>query len=134
MPTSHSRSIALRADSEQGVERGERVLKDGADAFAADAAHRLRGKIVDALAFEPNLARGDAPRRVEQTDDGHAGECFAGARFADDAKHLARRDFERQVVHGAQRALARGELDAKIADFEQRGGHVSKFPPAPVAE
>ena len=87
---------------------------------AADRAHLLVGQVVDALAGEPDLAAGDAPGRVEQADDRRAGERLAGTRLADDAEHLAGRDRERDVVERQQRAAARRELDAQVADFEQR--------------
>jgi hypothetical protein len=84
-------------------------------------------QVVDALAAEQDLAAGDAPRRLEQADDGRAGERLAGARFADHAQDLARRDVERDVVQRQQRAAPRGELDAQVAHFSRGavGGMVS---------
>ena len=63
---------------------------------------------------------GDAPGRLEQADDGGAGQRLAGARLADHAEDLARRDVERDVVEREQRAAPGRELDAQVADFEQR--------------
>ena len=64
-------------------------------------------------------------RRVKQADDGHAGQRLAGARFAHYAQRLTWRDVKRKVVHGAQCAVARRELDAQVAHLEQRLAHVS---------
>ncbi len=111
MPTSCSSSIArlraarvvqvqmradrldeLAADRVERIERRERILEDRADPAAADLAHRVVWQLVDAPAVEPDLARGDASRRLEQADDRRAGQRLAGAGLADDAQHLAGRD------------------------------------------
>ena len=105
-----------------GVERvqgGQRVLEDGADLLAADAAHIIVAQIVDAAAFEEDLAAGDAAGGFEQADDGRAGHGFAGTRFADDAQHLAGGDGEGDVVKRHQGAAAGGEFYAEVADFEE---------------
>jgi hypothetical protein len=76
MPVSCSRSMArarlgcthgqvradgfgqLPADGVQRVQRGQRVLEDGADLAAPDVAHLLVcDQVVDALAFQQDLAR-----------------------------------------------------------------------------
>ena len=110
----------LVADPQQRIEAGQRILEDDADAAPAYLAHPRRRQIVDARAVEPDFAAGDAARRIEQADDGEAGERFAGAGFADHAENLAGRDVERDAVERDQRPLSRGEFDAQIADREQR--------------
>ena len=115
----------LPADRVQRIERGQRVLEDGADRAAAHLAHLLVGQVVDAPAVEADLAAGDAPRRVEQADDRRAGQRLAGARLADDAEDLAGRDLERDVVERDQRPAARGELDPEMANVKQRVGHAA---------
>ena len=110
----------LAADRVQRIERGQRILEDGADLAPAHDAHRFVRQVVDAPAREADLAAGDAPRRVDQPDDRGAGQRLARARFADDAQHFAGRDRERDVVHGDERAAARRELDAQALDGEQR--------------
>jgi hypothetical protein len=67
----------------------------------------------------PHLSAGDAPRRLEQADDGCAGERLAGTRLADDAEDFAGLNRERDVVQREQRAAPRRELDAQVADLEQ---------------
>ena len=77
--------------------------------------------------FELDLAAGDTTRWLEQADDRHSGDRLPGAGFADHAEHLARRDLERDTVDRGEHAAARGELDAQLAHFEQRGGAHCSF-------
>ena len=113
----------LLADAEQRVEARQRVLEDHADALAAQAPHVLVREVVDALAREPHLAAGDPPRRIDEPDHRRAGDRLAGARFADDAQHLAGRDVERDAVDRLEHAAPRHELDAQVADGEDGLGH-----------
>ena len=69
----------LPTDGVQRVERGQRVLEDGADLAATDGAHLLVRQLIDAPAFEHDLTSGNAPRRLKQADDGRARERLAGA-------------------------------------------------------
>src|SRR5471032_126242 len=122
----------LAAHRIERIEAGERILEDRADPGATHLAHLLVRQIVDALALEPDLARGDAAGRLEQADDGVAGQRLARARLAHHAQHLARRDVERYVVDGHQRAAPRREFDAKVLHLEQRrvvrgGNHQRSF-------
>src|SRR5207302_10738278 len=55
----------LLADAVERVEAGERILKDHADAFAANAAHGGGAEVVDARPGKKNLAGGDAARRLD---------------------------------------------------------------------
>ena len=80
----------LAAHRVQRIERGQRILEDGADLAPADGAHRVVRKVVDAPAGEADLAFGDAAGRIDQADDRRAGQRLARAGFADDAEHLAR--------------------------------------------
>src|SRR3984893_1691012 len=113
----------LAADAVERVEAGERVLEDGADALAADPAQRLRRQVIDALAGEQDAAGGDAAGRVDQADDGGAGDRLAGAGLADDSEPLARADLEGYIVDRDQRRAPRRELDAQMLDAEQRLRH-----------
>ena len=69
----------LTTDRVQRIQRRQRILEDRSDLASADAAHRFRRQVIDAAAFEPDLARGDSPRRFEQADDRRPGQRFAGA-------------------------------------------------------
>ena len=113
----------LPADRVQRVQRSQRVLEDGADLAAADAAHLLAAEVVDALAFEADLAAGHAAGGLEQADDGRARERLAGPGFTDHAQDLAGLDGKRDVVQREQRAVPGGELHPQMVDFEKR--HVS---------
>ena len=108
----------LLADRIQRIQRGQRILEDCADAPPADAAHRLIRQVVDTLAFQPDLARGDAAGGLEQADDGRASKRFAGPGFADHAKHFAGRDAEGNPVYRHQCAVARTEFDSQVLYVE----------------
>ena len=47
----------LPADGVQRIQRRQRILEDRADLAPADVAHLLGRQVVDALAFEQDLAR-----------------------------------------------------------------------------
>ncbi len=111
----------LAADGVERVQRGQRILEDGADLLAADRAELVWTHIVDAFAVEPDLATTDAAGRLEQADDGGPGERLAGAALADDAEDLAGFDLERDAVERKQLAAAGVELDGEVVDLEQ--GH-----------
>ena len=68
---------------------------------------------------------GDAARRLEQADDRHAGERLAGARFADHAEHLARRDRERDVVDRDRACRAASETRRADASTSSSDAHRS---------
>ena len=144
MPTSPSHAIArslaclarerimrqdrlgqLIADPQQRIEAGQRILEDDADPPPADLAHPLPAADCRCARRREDLAAGDPAGRIEQADDGEAGERFAGAGFADDAEHLAWRDVERDAVERGQRPLPGGEFHLEIANRKQRAGHFS---------
>ena len=108
----------LLADGVERIERSQRILKDRADAPAADAPQGIRGQIVDALAGQPHFARGDPPRPLQQTDDRHPGERLAGARLAHYTEHFPPLDSEGNVVDGHERSAPSRELDPQTLYFE----------------
>ena len=110
----------LLAHRVQRVQAGERVLEDHRDAAPAQAPHGFAAQLVDGLAVEQDLAAGDAPGRLQQADDGRAGERLARARLAHHAEHLAARDVEGDVVERQQGAAPRGELHPQAAHRQQR--------------
>src|SRR5438105_9871491 len=103
--------LELPADGIERIERGERVLEDDADAPAAQAPQLLVRQVVDAPPLEAHLARGDAPGRLEQADDGEPGDGFAGAGLADDPQDFAWRTGKRDVIQRRERAAPRREVD-----------------------
>src|SRR5882672_3950144 len=112
------RLLELLADRVERIERAERILEHHADAPTADGAQRFVRQPVYAPPFEPDFARGDAPRRLDQPHDGEAGERLAGARLADHAEHFAARHGKRHVVDRHQRAAPRAELDSQVLRLE----------------
>jgi hypothetical protein len=62
-------------------------------------------------------------RRIDETHDRVAGHRFAGARFADEAHHLALAHDERHVVDRLYHARPREEMGAQAGDLEQRRAH-----------
>jgi hypothetical protein len=83
------------------------------------------GQVVDALAFEQDLAAAmrpggsSRPMMAAPVSDLPAPDSPTTPRISPGC------DVERDVVQRQQRAAARGELDAQVADFEQRSGHGS---------
>src|SRR6218665_77136 len=112
----------LAAHRVQRVQRGQRVLKDGADAAPANVAQLALAELVDALALQQDLARDDAARRLQQADDGRAGERLAGAGFPHHAQNLAGCDGKADVIERAQAAAPAGEFDHQVFDFQERHG------------
>src|SRR6185503_12761311 len=110
--------LELPADGIERIERGERVLKHHADPAPAHLAQLVVRQVVDAPALESHLACRDASRRLDQADDGEAGERLAGARFAHHAEHLAWRDRERDAVHRDEGAPPGRELHPQVADLQ----------------
>jgi hypothetical protein len=109
----------LVTDGQHRMQRGERILEDGADLAAADLAHGGWCKIVDALALEPDGSTRDASGRVEQTDDRGAGERLAGARLTDHAQDLSRQDVEGHPVDGGQRPVTGVEHHMQVPHRQQ---------------
>ena len=58
----------------------------------------------------------DAARRIDQAQDGKAGDGLARARFAHQPQDLARRHVEIDAVDGAGDAFLGEEVRAQIAD------------------
>jgi hypothetical protein len=117
----------LLADPVQRVEARERVLEDHADALAAHPSHLVRRQIVDAGSRQPDFAARDPARRIDQPDHGGAGHRLAGARLANNAKHLALGDVERDAVDRFQDRTARDELDAQVTDGEYGFSHGRRY-------
>src|SRR6218665_1325281 len=72
-------SLNLRPPVYSGFSEGSGALKKAADAAPANVAQLALAELVDALALQQDLARDDAARRLQQADDGRAGERLAGA-------------------------------------------------------
>ena len=115
----------LPADGVQRVQRGQRVLKDRANLAAPDVAHGVATELVDALAFEVDLATRNTARWLQQADDGRTGEGLARARFTYHAQNFAGSNVEGNVVECAQGAASVGEFNHQVFDLEK--AHVGVF-------
>ena len=113
----------LAPDGVQRVQRGQRVLKDGADLAATDGPHLLVGQVVDALAGQANLPASNAAGRLQQADDGRTRERLAGARFTHHAQDFTRGDVKGDVIQRQQGAAPGGEFNPQVLDFEQGRCH-----------
>ena len=78
----------------QRVQRGQRVLKNGAYLAAPDVPHVFIAQVVNTLALQQDLPTADTSRRFQQPNDGGAGERFSSPRFSDDAKNFTGRNFK----------------------------------------
>ena len=101
----------LPAHRVKRIERSQRVLKDRTDFAATDMPHLIVIEMVNALTFEQDLPASDTPRRLQQTNDGRAGEGFTRARFTNHTEDFTGGDIERNVVQRTQRAAASGKFD-----------------------
>jgi hypothetical protein len=101
----------------QRIERGQRVLKNRADPAAPDMAQLRLIQVVNALPFQQHLAAADAPWRLQQTDDGRAGQGLASAGLTHNAQNLARRNIKRNIVQGSQRSASTRKLDDQVLDL-----------------
>src|SRR5205814_6274638 len=113
----------LPANRVERIEGGERVLEHCADLASPDASKSVGRQVIDAPSAKPDFPRTDPSGRIDQADDGRAGERLARPGFADDAEHFARRNRQRYAIYRNQRSLTRWKLDAQILDCQQRVGH-----------
>ena len=83
-------------------------------------------KVVDASAFEQDLAASDAARRLQQADDGRASErsCRRRTRPPRPAPHPGAMS-NVDVVQRQQRAAPGREFDAQVASLRAEGGAIS---------
>src|SRR5438876_697785 len=71
--------------------------------------------------LEKRSARPHAAVASEQTEHRKRGHALPAAGFTDDAEGLAGSDGEGDAVHRVHDSAARGELDVKVLDLEERG-------------
>ena len=107
----------LAAHRVQRVQRGERVLKNGANLAPAHLAHLFIGQVVDTLAVQAYLATGHAARWLQQANNGCPGKRLARTRFTHHTQNFTGCDIERNVVQRAQRAAATRKFDHEIFYF-----------------
>ena len=107
----------LPADAVQRVQRGEWVLKNRTNLAASYVAHLLIRQIVNALALQVDLSAGNAPRRLQQADDGRACQRFTRTRFTHYPQNFSGCNVKRNTVQSTQSAPAVRELDDQIFNF-----------------
>ena len=115
----------LGVDAQDRIERHHRVLENHRDAVAAKLA--LFGFIErgDVAALKQDLPGGDAAGGVDQADEGKAGDGFARAGLADEAKDLAAIDMEGDAVNRLHHAGAGFEMGGEVVDFERAAHRLS---------
>src|SRR5437764_853948 len=76
----------LISDSEHGIERGHRLLKDHRDAIAANVSHLFVAQGDEIFSLELDAAAGfDSAGWLDQSEDRKGGDGFSAARFSDDS-------------------------------------------------
>ena len=111
--------IDLPADRLLRVERGHRLLKDHADAVAAQLLHVGFAERIEIGAFKPDYAIGHAHMRFRQkAHDCACRKRFAGAAFADEADDFTGVDGQCQVLQGVRAVGALWQRDLQVFDFE----------------
>ena len=113
----------LPANAVKRVQRCQRVLKNRPDLAPADGSHLIRRQVINALAFQQNFSAGDAPGRLQQADDGRAGQRLAGTRFTHHAQNFTRCDVKGNAVQRPQRAVPAGKLDNQVFHLQQAVVH-----------
>src|SRR5688572_1469674 len=118
----------LIADAHDRIEGGHRVLEDGGDLFAAQRVECVVRERAEFAAVEQDRPGRLHERHIEESQDRHAGQRFAGTGLADDTQHLAGLDIERHAVD--DRCAMRGvDPYAEALDGKQR--HLKSYPLTP---
>ena len=118
----------LAADGVHRIERRHRLLKDHADAVAAQLAVVGLGQADQFLPVEPDAAADHGALRQE-THQRHRSDRLAATGLADQTEGLAALQRKADAAHRVGRAAAGIEPDAQIVDFDQRrsvGHHRSR--------
>src|SRR5258708_19153500 len=98
----------LETDGEARIERGERVLKDDADAVTAERPSLLGGQGPELASREEDAAIADRRLPIEQAHDRKRDSAFARTRFPDEAYAFAAPDREIDVAYRLKWTFARG--------------------------
>ena len=109
-------SLARGGPTGQG---GGGLLEGGTDRAPPALQNLLGGQAVETPAFRHALTPGHPTRRLQQADDGCAGQRLACARFTHHAQDLTRCNREADMVQRTQHATARGEFHHQVAHLQQ---------------
>ena len=111
----------LVADREHGIERGHRLLKNHADAVAANRPQRARVELDEIAPVEQDLPADDAAGRIgDQAQDRQCRDRFSATGLPDDRDGLSRIDREAHVVDGLDDVAGAEETGPQVADVEKR--------------
>ena len=106
----------LVSDAHDGIEGGHGLLEDHGQAKATQLLQIGRAGGSGVAAFKDNGA-GDTRLRRQESHDGQGGDAFSGAGFADEGESFTGGKRERNLSHGSDGALWRGELDGEVVEL-----------------
>ena len=129
MLVDHDRLGDLIADTMDRIHRGHRVLEDHRDLFPAEPLQFPLLQVEQVAAPVENLSRQPGARTAREAEDRQRCHALAGARFADDAEHLAGLDLEADVVDCSYDTFVCRELNLEVANTEESVGHRRSFSP-----
>ena len=109
----------LGADGQHRIERGHRILEHHRQRAAAQFAQFLRREPHQILAVEHHPA-GEFCLLRQQLQDRARQHGLAATGFADDAERAAGADREIDMIHRAQIAARRRQIDRDVLDGKQR--------------
>ena len=109
----------LKADREDGIERGGGLLKNvgefSSPGLAKDGVRT--GKKVGAVLPENLAGEAAGGRRGSETGQGQCGCCFSRAAFPDDGNGFPRGNGKREVFDGGNRFCAGRKFHTEVADI-----------------
>jgi hypothetical protein len=110
----------LRADREDRVERGHRLLENEANLGAANGAHVAFAQFEEIAApIETDWAAVDLPRRLHEPQNRQRGHRLAATRLTDDAQRLSTTQLEADVIDGPHGAAGNLERCGQVLDAKE---------------
>jgi hypothetical protein len=110
----------LVPDGEDRVQGRHRLLKDEADAIAANRADPLIIEGEQVLAVESDRAAClDPTRRPNEPENREPGDRFPAAGFTDEAERLATRNVEGDAIDGTRDSRGGVEIRPQVGDGEE---------------
>ena len=116
------RLAELEADGEARIEARRRILEDHRDVLADERAALAVGQSLQIAPGEYEPLGADAAGIRDEPHHREHRDALAGARFADDAEHLAFVDREAHALDRVHDGALRRKLDVEVFDFEQGHG------------
>ena len=116
----------LLADAEHRVESAQRILEDHRHHRSAAGAQLIRRESDQVALADQHRAGFDPSRPGHQAERREKCHAFAGARFADHRKYLARPHRQRDIVNDRYRTGGAGKAGAQPANLERETGRHSR--------